>query len=63
MRGSYEESVYIRAKKLEAAQGGFAALLSDRKPAAPVPGKKVAVVGGGPAGLSAAYFLAASFVM
>ena len=62
MRGSYEESVYIRAKKLEAAQGGFAALLSDRKPAAPVPGKKVAVVGGGPAGLSAAYFLARSGV-
>ena len=57
MRNAYDESVYIRTQKLRAAQGGFAALLPKLKPGAPVAGKKVAVVGGGPAGLSAAYFL------
>lgn len=57
MRNAYEESVYIRTNKLKAAEGGFDALLPKLKPAAPVAGKKVAIVGGGPAGLSAAYFL------
>ena len=57
MRNAYDESVYIRTQKLRAAQGGFAALLPRLRPGAPVSGKKVAVVGGGPAGLSAAYFL------
>jgi len=57
MRNAYDESVYIRAQKLKAAQGGFAALLPKVKAGAPVAGKRVAVVGGGPAGMSAAFFL------
>ena len=57
MRNAYDESVYIRTQKLKAAEGGFEALLPKLKPAAPVAGKKVAVIGGGPAGMSAAYFL------
>ena len=62
MRNAYDESVYIRTQKLKAAQGGFEALLPKLKPAAPVAGKKVAVIGGGPAGMSAAYFLGRSGV-
>ena len=58
MRNAYEESVYIRSAKLKAAEGGFAAVLPTLKPGAPVAGVKVAVIGGGPAGLSAAFFLA-----
>lgn len=57
MRGNYETSVDIRAAKLKAAEGGFAAVLPTLKAAAPVAGKKVAVIGGGPAGMSAAYLL------
>ena len=62
MRNAYDESVYIRTQKLKAAEGGFDALLPKLKPAAPVHGKKVAVIGGGPAGMSAAYFLGRSGV-
>ena len=62
MRNAYEESVYIRTQKLKAAEGGFDALLPKLKPGAPVAGKKVAVIGGGPAGMSAAYFLGRSGV-
>ena len=62
MRNAYEESVYIRTQKLRAAEGGFDALLPKLKPSAPVAGKKVAVIGGGPAGMSAAYFLGRSGV-
>lgn len=57
MRNAYDESVYIRAQKLKAAQGGFASLLPKLRPGAPVGGKKAAVVGGGPAGMAAAFFL------
>lgn len=62
MRNAYEESVYIRTQKLRAAEGGFDALLPKLKPGSPVSGKKVAVIGGGPAGMSAAYFLGRSGV-
>ena len=62
MRNAYDESVYIRTQKLKAAEGGFDALLPKLKPGAPVSGKKVAVIGGGPAGMSAAYFLGRSGV-
>ncbi len=56
-RNFYEDPVNIRREKLRAAEGGYAALLSGMtKPEEN--GKKAAVVGGGPAGLSAAYFLA-----
>lgn len=60
-RNFYEDPVNIRGAKLKAAQGGYQALMEEilakgEKKAAS--GSKVAVVGGGPAGLSAAYFLA-----
>ena len=57
MRNYYEESVWIREMKLRAAQGGYDALLSKQKARSAVSGKKVAVVGGGPAGMAAAFFL------
>ena len=57
MRNYYEESVRIRDVKLKAAQGGYDAMLPKLKAKPAVPGVKVAVVGGGPAGLSAAFFL------
>jgi len=53
----YEGSVDIRAVKLEAANKAFSQLLSEIK-APSKSGGKVAVIGGGPAGLAAAYFLA-----
>lgn len=58
MRGAYDEAIHIRAVKLESAEKGFADLLPTLRPKAAVPGKKVAVVGGGPAGLAAAFYLA-----
>ncbi|MEG2119668.1 MAG: putative selenate reductase subunit YgfK, partial [Pseudoflavonifractor sp.] len=58
MRNFYEESVRIRAVKLDCTQKALAAVLPTLKAKPPVPGKRVAVVGGGPAGISAAYFLA-----
>ena len=58
MRNYYEESVRIRDYKLKAAQEGWDGFMAGLTPAAPVEGKKVAVVGGGPAGLAAAFFLA-----
>ena len=57
-RNFYEDSVHIREVKLEAAQNAYDELLKELRPAAPARGKKVAVVGGGPAGISAACFLA-----
>ena len=58
VRNFYETPVDIRAIKLAAAEGGYDALMKDKvKPAVTEKGK-AAVVGGGPAGLSAAYFLA-----
>ena len=58
-RNFYEESVQIRRAKLFAAEKGYGALMAElktpeRKPGAP----KTAVIGGGPAGIAAAYFLA-----
>ena len=57
MRNAYDESVYIRQQKLKAAEGGFDKLLPKLRPGSPLPGRKVAVVGGGPAGMAAAFFL------
>ncbi|MCF2617238.1 putative selenate reductase subunit YgfK [Oscillibacter valericigenes] len=57
-RNYYDESVQIRATKLVAAEKGYDAYMAKIKP--PVPAKtntKVAVIGGGPTGMSAAYFL------
>ena len=55
-RNFYEESVHIRAAKLAAAEGGFDAFVRTLRPGAPC-GARVAVIGGGPAGMAAAYFL------
>ena len=56
-RKQYEGAVGIRACKLEAAEKGLDAALEELK-AAPKVGKSAAIVGGGPAGMAAAYFLA-----
>ncbi len=60
MRGWYEDSVHIRGVKLEAAKGGYDELVAGIVPPTVDYDKKVAVIGAGPAGLSAAYFLAKS---
>lgn len=58
MRNHYEEGIHIRDVKLQAAKEAYDEFMTTpKKPAAPVSGKKVAVIGGGPAGLSAAFFL------
>lgn len=56
-RNQYEGAVGIRSCKLEAAEKGLDAVLAELKPAAKI-GKSAAIVGGGPAGMAAAYFLA-----
>ena len=56
-RNFYDRSVQIRATKLVAAERGYDRVLPTLKPAAPVTdGRKVAIVGGGPTGMAAAYF-------
>ena len=56
-RNFYEEAVQIRGAKLTAAIKGYDTVISTLK--APVKTKgKVAIVGGGPAGIAAAHFLA-----
>lgn len=57
-RNFYESSVQIREAKLVAAQNGYEQLLPALAPKAKVEDKKVAIVGGGAAGLSAAYLVA-----
>ena len=54
----YEEPAGIRQTKLEAAEKGYDAVLADMPKKAAPTGKSVVIVGGGPAGLSAAWFLA-----
>lgn len=55
-RNFYDDPVHIRNVKLTAAQNGYEAWIS--KVTAPKTTKgKVAIVGGGPAGMAAAYFL------
>ena len=56
-RNFYDESVQIRDTKLLAAQKGYPALIASIKAPAKVEGKKVAIIGGGPTGIAAAYFL------
>ena len=56
-RNFYEESVQIRDTKLIAAQHGYGALMADIKVPEKVSGKKAAIIGGGPTGIAAAYFL------
>ncbi|MDK2808933.1 MAG: putative selenate reductase, partial [Clostridiales bacterium] len=56
-RNFYEESVQIRSTKLIAAEQGFDTIVNELTVVGSSD-KKVAVVGGGPAGMAAAYFLA-----
>ena len=56
-RNFYEESVQIRDTKLIAAERGYGALMASIKTPAKVAGKKAAIIGGGPTGIAAAYFL------
>lgn len=56
-RNFYDESVQIRDTKLLAAERGYDALMASIKAPAPVSGKKAAIIGGGPTGIAAAYFL------
>ena len=56
-RNFYDQPVNIRATKLVAAEKGYEAILSALRPAVPVDDKrKVAVIGGGPSGMAAAFF-------
>ena len=57
-RNYYDESVHIRETKLVAAENGYDALMRSLKKPAPVTdGRKAAIIGGGPTGIAAAYFL------
>lgn len=57
-RNFYEDSVRIRDIKLIAAGKGYATLMEEVEPVEAKQGPRTAIVGGGPAGLAAAYFLA-----
>lgn len=56
-RNFYEEPVHIREVKLAAAEGGYDKLMKKVHPAKVCYQKKAAIIGGGPAGLAAAFFL------
>ena len=56
-RNFYDESVRIRDTKLLAAERGYGALMAAIRRPARVDGKKAAIIGGGPTGIAAAYFL------
>ncbi|MGC7871002.1 putative selenate reductase subunit YgfK [Desulfosporosinus sp. SYSU MS00001] len=57
-RLDYDESVHIRGQKLVAAEKGFAGYMQKVSKGQSQSKASVAVIGAGPAGLSAAYFLA-----
>ena len=58
-RTFYDRSVQIRDTKLVAAERGYDKVMAQLKTPTPVyDGKKVAVIGGGPTGMAAAYFCA-----
>ena len=56
-RNFYETPVHIREMKLKAAENGYEALLEKLPVPAVTKAGKSAVIGGGPAGMAAAYFL------
>ena len=56
-RKIYETPVHIREMKLKAAENGYEALLEKLPVPAVTKAEKAAVIGGGPAGMAAAYFL------
>ncbi|MEG0565009.1 MAG: putative selenate reductase subunit YgfK, partial [Hungatella sp.] len=55
-RNFYEDPINIRGVKLVCAEGGYDALMKSIKTGT-LSGKKTAIIGGGPAGMAAAYFL------
>lgn len=57
MRNYYEDTLHIRETKLAAASQAYNEILPALKAEGNVAGKKVAIIGGGPAGLAAATFL------
>ena len=57
MRNYYEDTLHIRETKLAAASQAYNEILPALKAEGSVAGKKVAIIGGGPAGLAAATFL------
>jgi len=57
-RLDYDESVHIRGQKLVAAEKGYQGYMQKISALAPKSSTKVAVIGAGPSGLAAAYFLA-----
>ena len=57
-RSFYEDAIHIRRAKLTAAYNGFDALMEQLKTPEKTGEHKVAVIGGGPAGMAAATFLA-----
>ncbi len=57
-RNFYETSIKIRKVKLEAARGGYDELIKKLKKPEITSDKTAVIVGGGPAGLAAGYFLA-----
>lgn len=59
-RLDYDESVEIRGMKLTAAEEGFAEFIADLERPVVKSDVKVAVIGAGPAGLAAGYFLGRS---
>ena len=56
-RNFYETPVHIREMKLKAAENGYEALLEKLPVPVVTKAGKAAVIGGGPAGMAAAYFL------
>jgi putative selenate reductase len=57
-RLDYDESVHIRGQKLVAAEKGYEGYMQKISALKPKSSAKVAVIGAGPSGLAAAYFLA-----
>lgn len=57
-RNFYEQPVNIRSVKLESAEQGYDAVFRKIQTPKIISDKKIAIIGGGPAGLAAAYFLA-----
>lgn len=57
IRSFYESPVHVRSVKLQAAESAYARLMNEQAPVKSSREYKVAVIGGGPAGLSAACFL------
>lgn len=57
-RNFYEEAISIRKAKLEAAERGIGSVMNCIKALQPKTDAKTAIIGGGPAGMAAGFFLA-----